>query len=77
MYGHRDLIIDVVNAKFDWGNSTKENTCTFDNFCNRMSLILNAVADISAVRFFIAGFSRGGLFSLRLAKWLKDNGYGK
>jgi hypothetical protein len=75
-YGHRDLIIDVVNAKFNWGQGLAKNSTVFNNFCNEMQQVFEEI-DTQSVRFFIAGFSRGGMFSLRLAKWLKDKHIGK
>ncbi|WP_340073841.1 hypothetical protein [Leptobacterium sp. I13] len=76
-YGANDLIIDVLNAKYDWEKSLRKNTKSFEKFCGRLKEILDTIGDCSSLRFFIAGFSRGGMFSLRLAEWIKMNNYGK
>ena len=76
-YGKDDLIIDIVNAKYEWEESAKKNKKAFDNFCKELKTILSAIGDCSQLRFFVAGFSRGGMFSLKLAEWLVNNNYGK
>ncbi|MEJ6951104.1 hypothetical protein [Natronospora cellulosivora (SeqCode)] len=74
-YGERDLIINIVNAKYEWGQSKNRNTASFENFCNDLKKILVSIKNITDIRFFIAGFSRGGMFALRLGQWLSK--YGK
>ena len=76
-YGSQDLIIDIANAKYDWSNTLTENKRTFDKFCATLQQLLERIQDRTSLRFFIAGFSRGGIFSLNLAKWLKQCGYGR
>jgi len=75
-YGSRDLIIDVVNAKYEYSECRWEDTESFDDFAGNLKKILDAIGDCSSLQFFIAGFSRGGMFSLRLAEWLIEQGYG-
>ena len=70
-YGGRDLIIDVVNAKYEWLESATKNTRAFEDFCNNLKKILDPLPD-GSIHVFIAGFSRGGMFALRLAEWFRD-----
>ncbi len=76
-YGSRDLIIDIVNAKYEWDETKTKNSLAFSNFIIDLQDILDPINNKSNLRFCIIGFSRGGMFALRLTKWLKEHAYGK
>jgi len=71
-YGDKDLIINIVNARYEWGKSNDNLTRAFNNFINDLVKILNAINEDAQkkLRIFIAGFSRGAMFALRLGEWL-------
>lgn len=69
--GKNDLIIDVINAKYEYNELKQGNTKAFNDFCDNLEQILDHIP-AQSINVFIAGFSRGGMFSLRLAEWFTD-----
>ncbi|MFA6091393.1 MAG: DUF2934 domain-containing protein [Elusimicrobiota bacterium] len=75
-YGTRDLVIDIVNAKYEWAEMGCVNDKAYYNFLRDLDSLLDSMRQANAPlpKFVLIGFSRGGMFSLRLSRDLAPRG---
>jgi pimeloyl-ACP methyl ester carboxylesterase len=74
VYGDRALILDVLDAKYDWEEPAADNDKALHNLNQSIGEILEQIKACQQIppTVFICGYSRGGVFSLRLAGLLKS-----
>jgi len=75
MYKDRAVIVDILNAKYDWLHLQPAKTATKNHIAN--DIIRKVVKTIEAAtgkrpKIFITGFSRGGLLTYELSELLVD-----
>jgi pimeloyl-ACP methyl ester carboxylesterase len=75
-YQEDGLVVDVLNVKYDWDKKKKKKQQIIDNFFAKdndgLGELFEAFAEKEGGKIFICGFSRGGVFSLKVAQRLKD-----
>jgi len=71
-YDKNSLIINVLNTQYYWGHRKGKKEELISRFFGELGNIFDGVGEMAEGRFFICGFSRGGVFSIKTGGILKE-----